>query len=369
LEIVMAVSLFAPYRLGSLELPNRILMAPMTRNRAGERAVPVALNAEYYAQRASAGLIITEGTQPSTTGRGYPGTPGLHDAAQQRGWAHVAKQVHGAGGRIFIQLMHAGRISHPALQPGGRQPVAPSAVRPQGRVFTGTAWEPFQTPRALECRELAGIRQEFVGAARRAIAAGADGVELHAANGYLLHQFLAAPINRRGDDYGGSIENRIRLTVEVATAVAEAVGADATGLRISPANPFNDVSEPDAPGVYRALLEALQPLDLAYLHVIESPPDAGFSALKLARRHRDGAIVANSGGWQLWDGEDAQAILETGQADLISFGRQFLANPDLPERLRLRIRLNEPDQATFYGGNERGYTDYPRLTEELQHAA
>jgi N-ethylmaleimide reductase len=369
LEIVMAVSLFAPYRLGGLELPNRILMAPMTRNRAGAGGVPGALNAEYYAQRAGAGLIITEGSQPSATGQGYPGTPGLHDAAQQRGWAGVVDAVHRAGGRIFIQLMHAGRVSHSALQPAGGRPVAPSAVRPAGEVFTGAGWEPFEMPRTLERRELPGIRQEFVGAARRAMAAGAEGVELHAANGYLLHQFLAAGINHRDDGYGGSIENRIRLTVEVATAVAEAVGGDAAGLRISPANTFNDVSEPDAREVYRALLEALRPLGLAYLHVIESPPDAGFSALELARRHWDGPIVANSGGWELWDAGDAQAIVEAGQADLVSFGRQFLANPDLPGRLRVGAHLNAPDQATFYGGTERGYTDYPRLAEELQHAA
>jgi N-ethylmaleimide reductase len=369
LEIVMAVSLFAPYRLGGLELPNRILMAPMTRNRAGAGGVPVALNAQYYAQRAGAGLIITEGTQPSATGRGYPGTPGLHDAAQQRGWAHVVDAVHLAGGRIFIQLMHAGRVSHSALQPAGRLPVAPSAVRPAGEVFTGAGWEPFEMPRALERRELPAIRQEFVAAARRAMAAGAEGVELHAANGYLLHQFLAAGGNHRNDAYGGSIENRIRLTVEVATAVAEAVGGHAVGLRISPGNTFNDVSEPDAPDVYQALLGALQPLGLAYLHVIESPLDAGFSALELARRHWDGPIVANSGGWELWDADDAQAIVAAGQADLVSFGRQFLANPDLARRLRLGAHLNEPDQATFYGGNERGYTDYPRLEEELQHAA
>ena len=361
--------LFAPYRLGGLELPNRILMAPMTRNRAGAGGVPVALNAAYYAQRASAGLIITEGTQPSATGQGYPGTPGLHDAAQQRGWARVVDAVHRARGRIFIQLMHAGRISHRVLQPARGLPVGPSAVRPVGSLFTGTGWESFQTPRALERRELAGIRQQFVGAARRAIAAGADGVELHAANGYLLHQFLAASVNRRDDDYGGSIANRVRLVVEVATAVADAVGAHATGLRISPANPFNAVSEPDAPDVYRALLEALEPLGLAYLHVVESPPDAGFSALELARGHWDGTIIANSGGWRPWDAEEAQAILETGHADLVSFGRQFLANPDLPERLRSGAQLNEPDQATFYGGDQRGYTDYPRLTEELRHAA
>jgi N-ethylmaleimide reductase len=281
----------------------------------------------------------------------------------------VVEAVHRAGGRIFIQLMHAGRISHPALQPGGRLPVAPSAVQPAGRVFTGTAWEPFETPRPLERHELPSIRREFAAAAHRAIAAGADGVELHAANGYLLHQFLAAGINHRNDDYGGSIENRIRLTVEIATAVAEAVGDHATGIRISPANPFNDVSEPDAPDVYRALLEALQPLGLAYLHVIASPPDVGFSALQLARRHWRGPIVANSGTRQLWNASDAQAILDAGLADLVSFGRHFLANPDLPRRLEIGAHLNEPDEATFYGGDARGYTDYPRLDEELRHAA
>jgi N-ethylmaleimide reductase len=357
----MTPSLFRPYALAGLELSNRVLMAPMTRNRAGASGIPGRLNAAYYAQRAGAGLIITEGTQPTAAGRGYPGTPGLHNDLQQAGWARVAGAVHRAGGALFVQLMHAGRISHPTLQPAGARPVAPSAVRPAGELFTGAGMEPFTMPRALDRDELPALPDGFAEAARRAVAAGADGAELHAANGYLLHQFLSSAVNRRADDHGGPVAHRIRLVVDTAARVAEQIGAHRVGIRISPANPFNDMLEPDAQAVYPALLGALDRLGLAYLHVVESPPGAGFSAIDLARRHWTGPLIANSGGWQLWGRDQAQAILDAGRADLISFGRQFLANPDLPERLRLGSRLNEPDPTTFYGGDERGYLDYPTL--------
>jgi N-ethylmaleimide reductase len=360
-EALVTPSLFSTYRLARLDLPNRVLMAPMTRNRAGATGIPTQLNAEYYGQRAGAGLIISEGTQPSPSGQGYPGTPGIHNDLQQAGWARVADAVHRTGGRIFVQLMHAGRISHTAILPGGAQPVAPSALRPAGELFTGEGTEPFGTPRALERDELAGIASDFAQAARRAVAAGADGVELHAANGYLLHQFLSEAVNRRDDDYGGPVSNRIRLVVETAAAVAEVVGGQRVGVRISPANPFNDMAEPDAEAVYPALLRALGPLGLAYLHTVESPPGAGFSSIDLARLHWAGPLIANSGGWELWGGEHAQALLDSGRADMVSFGRHFLANPDLPERLRLGTHLNEADPATFYGGDGRGYVDYPTL--------
>jgi N-ethylmaleimide reductase len=357
----VAPSLFTTYRLAQLELPNRALMAPMTRNRAGGAGIPTPLNAEYYGQRAGAGLIITEGTQPSPIGQGYPGTPGLHNDLQQAGWARVADAVHRADGRVFVQLMHGGRISHPTILPAGKQPVAPSAVRPAGEIFTGAGMESFGTPRALGRDELPDIADEFAQAARRAVLAGADGVELHAANGYLLHQFLSGAVNRREDEYGGPIANRIRLVVETAAAVAEEVGGHRLGIRISPANPFNDMVEPDAEAVYPALLRALDPLELAYLHAVEAPPGAGFSSIDMARLHWPGSLIANSGGWELWGRHEAQAILDSGRADLVSFGRHFLANPDLPERLRLGTHLNDADPATFYGGDERGYVDYPFL--------
>jgi N-ethylmaleimide reductase len=363
---VSAAALLSPYRLGALELPNRIVMAPMTRNRAGAGNVPTELNATYYAQRASLGLLVAEGTQPAAMGQGYPGTPGLHDDHQEAGWRAVAGAVHDAGGRIFVQLMHAGRISHPSLLPGDALPVAPSVIRPAGQTFAG---DPFVTPRALEPEELPGVIAAFANAAQRAVRAGLDGVELHAANGYLLHQFLASATNRRTDAYGGSIARRLRLVVETAAAAAEAIGAEHVGIRISPANPFNDMREDDARAVYAALLDALAPLGLAYVHVVESPPGAGFSALDLARAHWPGTLIANSGAAMPWTPEYAGTIAAAERADLVSFARHALANPDLAERIRRGARLNEPDPSTFYGGGHRGYTDYPTLDARLEDVA
>ncbi|HEU0101219.1 MAG TPA: alkene reductase [Mycobacteriales bacterium] len=349
--------LFAPYQLGRLQLANRFVMAPLTRNRAGEGEAPTALAAEYYAQRAGAGLIVAEGTQPSAVGQAYPHTPGLHTDEQGAGWRLVADAVHGRGGHIVVQLMHGGRIGHPDVS--GTQSVAPSAVTPAGQVFTGTGMADYQQPRALATEELPGLVAEYVDAARRAVAAGLDGVELHAANGYLLHQFLADNTNRRTDAYGGSPANRARFVVEVAQAVSEAIGADRVGIRISPGHPFGDIVETEVEQTYAALLEGLEPLGLLYLHVLEGPDTTYGEQL---RKSWAGAYVFNSGFSVDSTLETAQELVDTGAADLVAFGRAFLANPDLVERLRLGAPLNAPDAATFYGGGAAGYTDYPALS-------
>ncbi len=349
--------LFAPYQLGSLQLANRLVMAPLTRNRAGAGEAPTALVAEHYGQRATAGLIISEGTQPSAAGQGYPHTPGLHTDEQTAGWRLVADAVHDRGGRIVVQLMHAGRISHQSLI--GQQPVAPSAVTPTGEVFTEQGPQPFDAPRALETSELPGVVAEYVDAARRAVAAGLDGVELHSANGYLLHQFLADNTNTRTDGYGGAPANRARFVIEVATAVAEAIGADKVGIRISPAGTFNDISETETEATYTALLDGLNPLGLLYLHVLEDPT-TDFNTL--IRKQWDGPFIFNTGFTGPSDLATAQEAVDTGAADLFCIGRGFLANPDLVARLQAGADLNEPDFSTFYGGGAQGYTDYPALS-------
>jgi len=334
--------LFAPYQLGGIELANRIVMAPLTRNRAGAGEAPTELAAEYYAQRAGAGLIISEGTQPSAVGQGYPHTPGLHTDEQVAGWTLVADAVHARGGRIVAQLMHAGRISHQAII--GQQPVAPSAVTPAGEVYTEQGMKAFEAPRALETAELAGVVAEFVDAARRAVRAGLDGVELHAANGYLLQQFLADGSNTR---------------TEVATAVASAIGTDRVGIRISPGGTFNDVTETETEQTYAALLDGLNPLGLLYLHVLEAP-DTDFH--EQLRKQWDGPVIFNTGFTGPSDLITAQEAVDAGATDLFCIGRGFLANPDLVERLRIGAELNEPDMATFYSGGAKGYTDYPVLS-------
>ena len=349
--------LFAPYQLGSLELANRLVMAPLTRNRAGANEAPTELAAEYYAQRATAGLIVSEGTQPSAIGQGYPHTPGLHTDEQVAGWRLVADAVHARGGKIVVQLMHAGRISHQAII--GQQPVAPSAVTPAGEVYTEQGMKAFEAPRALETAELPGVVAEYVDAARRAIEAGTDGVELHAANGYLLQQFLSDNTNARTDGYGGSPENRARFVIEVATAVADAIGADKVGIRISPAGSFNDIAETEIERTYKALLEGLAPLGLLYLHVVEGP-DTDFH--EQLRKQWQGAFIFNTGFTGPSDLATAQEAVDTGATDLFCIGRDFLANPDLVERLRTGAELNEPDMATFYSGGAKGYTDYPTLS-------
>ncbi|MGH4027392.1 alkene reductase [Actinomycetota bacterium Odt1-20B] len=344
--------------LSGTTLSNRVAMAPMTRSRAGEGGVATDLTAEYYAQRASAGLIITEGIQPSAIGQGYPFTPGLHSAEQVASWRKVTDAVHAKGGRIFAQIMHAGRIGHPVLLPDGLVNVAPSAIAAQGQVFTPEGPKDFVTPRELTGAEVRATIGDFVAAARGAIDAGFDGVELHGANGYLIHQFLAPGSNRRTDEWGGSPENRIRFAVEVARAVSAEIGAARTGFRVSPGNPFNDISEPDPEPTYTALVKELDALGLAYLHVMEvgdireltTTLRQGFSGTFVLNPQTEGPT-----------GADALALIEDGTADVLTFGSLFLANPDLPARLRAGGPYNEPDQATFYGGDAKGYTDYPAL--------
>ena len=351
------IDLFAPYQLGSFTLKNRFVMAPMTRNRAGEGTAPTALNAEYYAQRAGAGLIITEATQPSLVGQGYPNTPGLHTDDQVAGWKLVADAVHANDGVIFVQLMHGGRIGHTSIT--GQQPVAPSPVAPAGELFTGSGMQPFEEPRELATDELPLLVAQFVDAAERAREAGLDGVELHAANGYLLHQFLADNTNVRTDGYGGSPSSRVRFVVDVATAVAQAIGADRVGIRVSPAGQFNDMAETETEATYAALIEALNPLGLAYLHVTEGPETSfGGSLVKQFA----GVAIFSTGFTGPSTIETAREAIDAGRGDLFAIGRDFLANPDLVERLRTGAPLNEQRQELFYGGGRDGYTDYPALS-------
>lgn len=355
-------TLFDPIRVGDLTLPHRIAMAPLTRNRAGAGNVPTPLNATYYAQRASAALIVSEATPVCAEGHGYPATPGMHDDAQQAGWRPVTEAVHAAGGRIFLQLWHVGRISHPSLQPGGALPVAPSALRPAGQAFTYQGLQDFVTPRALAAAELPGVVAAFAQAARRAMAAGFDGVEVHGANGYLLDQFLRSSTNRRDDAWGGSIEKRARLLLEVVDAVVAACGAGRVGVRISPENSFNDIGDENPDATFAHVARELGRRRIAYLHVLEgdmaappgTPRKVDYAALK---RAFGGVYMANNG----YVRATAMTAVEQGRADLVAFGRDFLANPDLPERLRRTAPLNAPDGATFYGGAEKGYTDYPTL--------
>ncbi|MFG1904878.1 alkene reductase [Micromonospora carbonacea] len=349
------MTLWTPTRIGAIDLPHRLAMAPMTRDRSRADGVPTDLNREYYTQRASMALIITEGTQPSADGQGYLLTPGIYTADHIDGWRAVTDAVHAAGGRIVVQLMHTGRIAHPDNTPHHRQPVAPSAVRPAGVMFTATGPQEMPTPRALETGEIAGVVDEFRHAAASAIAAGFDGVELHGANGYLIHQFLSSNANQRTDGYGGTIAHRIRFAVEVATAVAGEIGADRTGLRLSPANPYNDITENDTHDLYPALIDALTPLDLAYLHLIHAGDE---ELLRRLRADWPTALLLNRAGQPL---DRRAADLDTGLADVLTVGATALANPDLPARLRAGVPLNEPAPTTFYGGDHRGYTDYPSL--------
>ncbi len=349
----MLNTLWTPTTVGGTSLPHRLVMAPMTRDRSTPEGVPTELNAEYYAQRASNALIITEGTQPSADGQGYLLTPGIHTDEQVGGWRQVTDAVHAANGRIFIQLMHVGRISHPENTPHGRQPVAPSPIRPAGVMFTASGPQEMPTPRALSTEEVAATVDDFRRSAAASIAAGADGVEIHAANGYLVHQFLSDNTNRRADSYGGSIENRIRFAVEVAAAVANEIGPERTGLRISPGNPYNDIAESDTTELYPALLRALSPLGLAYLHVLHAGDDALLDTL---RELWPSTLILNRSGSDL---STRAKDIENGTAELISVGALALANPDLVARLRSDAPLNTPDPATFYGGGAVGYTDYP----------
>lgn len=354
-------SLFNPYELGSLKLSNRIVLAPLTRNRARAGFVPSELAPTYYSQRASAGLLIAEATQVSRQGQGYQDTPGIYTQAQVDGWRAVTDAVHEKNGRIFLQLWHVGRVSHVSLQENGASPVAPSAIRAETKTFVSNEFVPVSEPRALSLDELPGIVEDFRQAAANAIAAGFDGVEIHAANGYLLDQFLKDSANVRDDAYGGSIENRARLALEVAAAVVKEVGAERTGIRISPVSPANDISSSDPQAQFDYLVAQLDALELVYLHVVEGatggPRDvAPFDFDALRQKFRN-TYIANNG----YDLELANARLAEGKADLFAFGRPFIANPDLVERLRTGAPLADLDQTTLYGGGAEGYIDYPAL--------
>ncbi|CAN7790017.1 alkene reductase [Caballeronia sp. LjRoot34] len=365
IETAQALSdLFQPVRLGSYQLANRIVMAPLTRSRADEHGIPGPLIAEHYAQRASAGLIISEGVNISPAARGYALTPGIHDDAQVEGWRHVTEGVHARGGRIFPQLWHVGRVSHSSLQPGGALPVAPSALRPEATSYTASGFQPCPTPRALDATEIPAIVDQYRRAAQNALAAGFDGVEIHAANGYLIEQFLRDSTNRRTDAYGGSRENRARFLLEVVEAVAEVCGGERTGIRLSPVSPVNGAAlDSDPAATYGYAVEQLNAFGLAYIHIIEGVtqgprehPD-GFDFQHLRRLFK-GLYMANNG----YDLKLALNARRHDLADLVSFGRLYIANPDLVERLRIGARLNAPDRTTFFGGSAAGYTDYPALT-------
>ena len=369
--------LFQSAKVGRLDLPHRVVMAPLTRSRSQQPGnIPTSLNACYYAQRASAALIISEATQVSQQGQGYAWTPGIHTADQFAGWQLVTDAVHEAGGRIFSQLWHVGRVSHPSLQPDGMLPVAPSPIAPSGEAFVeaengGAALVPFVPPRALQLEEMPYVVQQFERGARNALAAGFDGVEVHAANGYLLDQFLNSTSNRRTDDYGGSVENRARLLMEVIEAVGEVWGSDRVGVRLSPLGTFNDMGDEDPEATFGHVVERLNGYGLAYLHVVrrfkesedgtQMNPEAG-SMMRLIREVYTGRLMV-AGGFEL---DEAEEWLRTDKADLIAFGRKFLANPDLPERFRLGADLNIDDPTTYYGGDGKGYTDYPTLDQEKE---
>jgi N-ethylmaleimide reductase len=360
------LDLFSPVKLGPLELSNRIVMSPLTRIRADENCVPTPMMAKYYSQRASAGLIITEGTHPSPMGRGYTYPPGLHTKEQAAGWRKVTDAVHAAGGRIFVQLMHAGRVSHSELLPGNALPVAPSAIAIEGHIHTFTGSKPFEIPRALKTKEIAAVVDEYRKAAELAIEAGFDGVELHAATGYLPNQFQVTGSNKRTDQYGGTLENRSRFTLEIIEALCGVRGSERVGIKIGPGFTVNDTFDENPQETYSYLADRLNDYNIAYMHVgYDSGYSRGtapnFNAVDLIRKHFKGTLLAVGG----FTKESANAALADGRADLIVFGRSYIANPDLVERFRENAPLNVADTKTFYGGNEHGYTDYPQLVETV----
>ncbi|MFG1298191.1 alkene reductase [Xanthobacter sp. V3C-3] len=360
-----APSLFDSFRLGDVTLSNRIVMAPLTRNRAVAGFVPSPLAVEYYAQRADAGLIITEASQISQQGQGYQDTPGIYSDAQVEGWKKVTDAVHAKGGRIYIQLWHVGRVSHTALQPNGGAPVAPSAIRAETKTFVNNGFAETSEPRALELSEIPGLIEDYRRAAANAIRAGFDGVEIHGANGYLIDQFLRDGANKRTDAYGGSIANRARFLLEVVDAVVGEIGAQRTGLRLSPVAPANGLTDSDPQPLFNYVFDELEKRHLVYIHVVEGAtqgprdinPNFSFEELR----------VRYSGAWMVNNGYDlslAKTAVAEGKADLVAFGRAFISNPDLVERLRRGAPLNELDRATLYGGGAAGYTDYPTLADE-----
>jgi N-ethylmaleimide reductase len=356
-------TLFTPTRLGAIEVGNRIAMAPLTRNRAIEGRVPNPLAIQYYEQRASAGLIIAEATQISPLGQGYLDTPGIYSQAQIDAWRKVTDAVHARGGRIVLQLWHVGRISHTSLLPDGEVPVAPSALRANGKTFTAKGFEDVSEPRALRLDEIPALIQDFRQAARNAMTAGFDGVEVHAANGYLIDQFLRDGSNLRTDEYGGSIENRTRLLDEVVRAIASEIGAERTGVRLSPVTPANDARDSQPQPLFERAVERLDAIGgLAFVHVIEGatggPRDNIAFDYAALRAKFKGPWIANNG----YDKDSAERAIASGYADMIAFGRAFIANPDLVERLRLGVALSDLDPDTLYGGGAKGYTDYPSVS-------
>jgi N-ethylmaleimide reductase len=357
-------ALFEPYKLGALTLSNRIVMAPLTRNRAGASFVPSPFAAEYYAQRASAGLIISEASQISQQGQGYQDTPGIYSQEQIDGWSKVTSAVHAKGGHIFLQLWHVGRVSHVDLQPGGKAPVAPSALRADTKTFVNGGFSDVSEPRALTLDEIPGIVDDFRKAALNAMAAGFDGVEIHGANGYLLDQFAKDGANKRTDAYGGSIENRARLMLEVTAAIAGAIGPERTGIRLSPVSPANGVSSSDPQAQFDYIVDQLSALKIAFIHVVEGatggPRDNVAFDFASLRKRFSGSYIANNG----YDRALAESRLSAGKADLFAFGRPYIANPDLVERMKIGAPLATPNMATAYGGGAEGYTDYPSLAAQ-----
>jgi N-ethylmaleimide reductase len=359
--MTISSKLFEPYKLGPLTLSNRLVMAPLTRNRAGAGNVPSPLAVAYYSQRATAGLIISEASQVVPEGQGYQDTPGIHSPEQVAGWKTVTDVVHARGGKIFLQLWHVGRISHVDLQPGKAAPVAPSAIPAKTKTYVNNSFVDTSAPRALTAEEIPGIIDGFRKGAANAIAAGFDGVEVHGANGYLLDQFTKDSTNKRTDAYGGSIQNRARLLLEVSAAVAAEVGKERTGIRLSPVSPSIDISDSDPQPLFNHIAERLEALGLVYVHVIEGATggarDLPFDYAALRQRYR-GTYIANNG----YTGELASQAVDQNKADLICFGRSFIANPDLVARFKQGAAIAEPDRNTLYGGGAEGYTDYPALT-------
>ncbi len=365
-------SLFDPIRVGDIAASNRIVMAPLTRNRAGPGSVPTPLMATYYEQRATAGLIVSEATQISPTAQGYLGTPGIYSADQVAGWRRITGAVHGKGGRIVLQLWHVGRISHCSLQPQQQAPVSSTARRANSKTFISTGFEDVSTPRALRADELPGIVDDYRRAARLAMDAGFDGVEVHGANGYLLEQFLRDSINDRTDEYGGSRENRVRFPLAVLQAIVAEIGSGRTGLRLSPVTPANDAGQDsDAQGLFNYFVEQLASLRLAFIHIIEgatggsreiAPFDYAALRSRFKRGHAAGGWIVNNG----YTREMALAAVASDAADMVAFGKAFISNPDLVDRLRLDAPLAKANSETFYGGGAAGYTDYPALSETVE---
>ncbi|MCX6051097.1 MAG: alkene reductase [Campylobacterales bacterium] len=359
------MNLFSPIQVGKYTLTNRIFMAPMTRCRSIENNVPNDLMVNYYSQRASAGLIISEGTQISTQGIGYPATPGIHTAEQVEGWKKVTKAVHDKQGKIFVQLWHVGRISHSAYH-GGELPVAPSPIKPSGQIYTYEGMKDFETPRALGINEIKEIVKEYAKAAKNALEAGFDGVEIHGANGYLLDQFLRDGTNKREDEYGSTIENRSRFLFEVIQAITDEIGSDKIGVRLSPSGTFNDMSDSNPQEHFTYICQKLSDFNLAYLHIIDALEGdirhgANVVNLQLLRDAYKGVLVANGG----YDKDRGNKAIKSHLADAISFGALFLANPDLPERFKINTDCNKADANTFYTQDAKGYTDYPTLQESV----